>query len=70
MDHYEEDWGNLWYLMVSGRAELLMDGQEQTNAVSLLREKYDQYRAMDIGLNPVIKITPDNIVSWDGATGR
>jgi len=64
VDHYEEDWGNLWYLMVSGRAELLMDGQEQTNAVSLLREKYDQYRAMDIGLNPVIKITPENIVSW------
>ena len=70
VDHYEEDWGNLWYLMVSGRAELLMDGQEQTNAVSLLREKYDQYRAMDIGLNPVIKITPENIVSWDGATSR
>ncbi len=70
VDHYEEDWGNLWYLMVSGRAELLMDGQEQADAVSLLRDKYQQYRAMDISLNPVIKITPENIVSWDGATGR
>ena len=70
VDHYEEDWGNLWYLMVSGRAELLMDGQEQTGAVTLLRDKYQQYRAMDIGLNPVIKITPESIVSWDGATGR
>ncbi len=70
VDHYEEDWGNLWYLMVSGRAELLMDGQEQADAVSLLRDKYQQYRAMDIGLNPVMKITPENIVSWDGATGR
>jgi len=25
---------------------------------------------MDISLNPVIKITLENIVSWDGATGR
>ena len=70
VDHYEEDWSNLWYLMVSGRAELLTYGQEQTDAVALLRNKYQQYRVMDIGLNPVIKITPENIVSWDGATGK
>ncbi len=64
VDHYEEDWGNLWYIMVSGQADLVMEGQEQTNAISLLREKYQQYREMDIALNPVIKITPENIVSW------
>jgi PPOX class probable F420-dependent enzyme len=64
VDHYEEEWGNLWYVMVSGRADLVMEGQEQTDAVALLREKYQQYRDMDIALNPVIKITPDNIVSW------
>jgi PPOX class probable F420-dependent enzyme len=64
VDHYEEDWGKLWYIMVSGQADLVMEGQEQTNAISLLREKYRQYREMDIALNPVIKITPENIVSW------
>ena len=64
VDHYEEDWGKLWYIMVSGQADLVMEGQEQTNAISLLREKYGQYREMDIALNPVIKITPENIVSW------
>ena len=64
VDHYEEDWGKLWYIMVSGQADLVMGGQEQTNAISLLREKYRQYREMDIALNPVIKITPENIVSW------
>jgi len=69
VDHYEEDWGNLWYLMVSGRAELVLHGQEQTDAVALLRDKYQQYRVMDIGLNPVIKITPENIVSWEAAPG-
>ena len=69
VDHYEEDWGNLWYLMVSGRAELVLHGQEQTDAVALLRDKYQQYRMMDIGLNPVIKITPENIVSWEATPG-
>ena len=64
VDHYEEDWGNLWYIMVSGRANLVLEGQEHTIAVALLREKYRQYREMDITLNPVIKITPENIVSW------
>ena len=69
VDHYEEDWGKLWYLMVSGLAELLMDSQEQTDAVALLRDKYLQYRVMDIGQNPVIKITPENIVSWGASPG-
>ena len=64
VDHYEEDWGNLWYIMVSGRADLVVKGQEQTAAVALLRDKYQQYQEMDIALNPVIKITPENVVSW------
>lgn len=70
VDHYEEDWGKLWYLMISGPAELLMDGPEQADAVALLRDKYRQYREMDIGMNPVIKITPENIVSWTAAPGK
>ena len=69
VDHYEEDWGNLWYLMVSGKVELVMDGQEQTGAIALLRDKYQQYRSMDIEANPVIKITPVDIVSWSAADG-
>ena len=64
VDHYEEDWVNLWYIMVSGQADLVTEGQEQINAVALLQDKYQQYREMDIALNPVIKITPENIVSW------
>ena len=64
VDYYEEDWVNLWYIMVSGQADLVTEGQEHINAVALLQDKYQQYREMDIALNPVIKITPENIVSW------
>ena len=64
LDHYEEDWARLWYLMIAGTAELLVEGPERVSAIALLREKYQQYRAMDIDANPVIKITGLKVVSW------
>ncbi len=64
VDHYEEDWRRLGYLLVFGRAELLLEGDERDGAVRLLREKYHQYRAMDLDANPVIKITPGRVVGW------
>ncbi len=64
LDHYEEDWTRLWYLMITGTAELLADGPERVSAIALLRDKYRQYRDMDIDANPVIKITGLKVVSW------
>ena len=64
VDHYETDWQRLGYILVSGRAELLQDGQERADAVGLLRDKYPQYRSMDVADNPVIKITPERVVVW------
>ncbi len=64
VDHYEENWERLWYILISGHAELLEDGAGRPAAIQLLREKYAQYRAMDIDPNPVIKITPSHVVSW------
>ena len=64
VDHYEENWERLWYILISGAAELLEDGAERPAAIQVLREKYPQYRQMDIDPNPVIKITPVHVVSW------
>ncbi|PKB82770.1 MAG: PPOX class F420-dependent oxidoreductase [SAR202 cluster bacterium Io17-Chloro-G9] len=64
VDHYEESWDRLWYILVRGRAELLEDGDERVTAIGLLRQKYDQYRTMDIGDNPVIKIAISQTVAW------
>ena len=64
VDHYEDDWRRLGYILVFGRAELLLDGDERVAAVRLLREKYHQYRDMDVDENPVIKIVPERIVGW------
>ena len=64
LDHYEEDWDRLWYVLVTGTAQLIQDGEEHQRAIRLLREKYPRYRDMDIDGNPVIKIAPTKITSW------
>ena len=64
LDHYQEDWSGLWYVLVTGAAQLIYEGPEQRRAIALLREKYPQYREMDIGENPVIRITPSRVTSW------
>lgn len=64
VDHYEEDWSRLGYILVLGKAELLLEGEEHDGAVRMLREKYSQYRAMDLEANPVIKIVPHRVVCW------
>ncbi len=65
VDHYDEDWGRLWYILLTGHAELLLDGEERSVAVEILRQKYRQYREMPIDPNPVIKISLTSVVSWD-----
>ena len=69
VDFYEEDWSRLWYILISGEAELLQPGDEQAGAVKLLREKYPQYREMAIDQNPAIKITPTRVVAWGSGAG-
>ena len=64
VDHYDEDWSRLGYILVIGRAELLLEGDERVGAIRMLRDKYRQYRSMDIDSSPVIKITPVRVVAW------
>lgn len=45
VDHYEEDWGRLWWIRLRGRARVLDEGEERERALALLQEKYPQYRA-------------------------
>ncbi len=67
IDHYDEDWTRLWYLLVQGRAELVENGPEPSTAIALLREKYSQYRNMALDGNPVIRITPERATGWSGS---
>src|SRR5262245_307919 len=65
IDHYEEDWTRLRFVMVQGRAELLDRGTEWETARTLLETKYPQYRRLPLPPDgPVIKIVPDHVVRW------
>jgi len=43
VDHYEENWGRLWWIRLRGRARVLDEGAEREHALKLLQEKYPQY---------------------------
>jgi PPOX class probable F420-dependent enzyme len=44
LDHYAEDWSELWWVRVRGRAEVLTTGPERATALDALGAKYPQYR--------------------------
>jgi PPOX class probable F420-dependent enzyme len=68
-DHYEEDWGQLRYVMVQGQAEVLSRGPEWDAARGLLTAKYPQYVAMPLAEDGLmIKITPERVVAWSATS--
>ena len=60
VDHYDEDWARLWWVRVDGRARTVGDADERRRAVSLLMEKYEQYRSAPPP-GPVVAV---DIASW------
>ncbi len=64
VDRYDEDWRRLGYVLIRGKAKVLLRGAEHREAVSLLLRKYPQYRRMVIDQRPIIRITPNHLKSW------
>jgi PPOX class probable F420-dependent enzyme len=69
VDRYEEDWARLGWVMLRGRAEVLREGQEHTDAQALLRARYPQLDAMQIAAYPVIAVRIERATSWGNLTG-
>ena len=63
-DRYDEDWRRLGWVMLRGRAEILNDGPEHDHAQALLRERYPQYRAMQLADLPVIALRIERVTAW------
>ena len=68
-DRYEENWDDLCFLLIHGRAELLTDEKMKVAAVRLLRDKYAQYITYLDDHAPIIRIVPDEITSWGNLQG-
>src|ERR1700739_3514980 len=67
IDRYDEDWTQLWYVLIRGKAKLIpMSGyKERAWAFRKLRAKYPQYTETMLPNDaPIIRITPDRTAFW------
>lgn len=66
IDHYEEAWAFLAYILVHGHAQVVDDPNEYLLALRNLREKYPQYRQMALvaEANPMVRIDVDRVHVW------
>ncbi len=64
VDHYEEDWDELWWVRADGAAAVASaDGAEHEAALAALVAKYPQYAAAP-PLGPVIAVAVERWVGW------
>ena len=64
VDEYHEDWTRLVWMMVTGTATVVEDGESHAAGVRLLEEKYPQYRMMPLASRPIIVVTPRKVTTW------
>jgi PPOX class probable F420-dependent enzyme len=65
VDHYDEDWAQLWWVRVDGHATIHHDGATVHTGRDLLRAKYAQYQSVSLS-GPVIAIEVGRWSSWHG----
>jgi len=66
VDHYEEDWDELWWVRADGAAAVVVDGVEHEAAVGALVAKYPQYAVVPPD-GPVIAVAVER---WRGGSAR
>ena len=66
VDHYADDWTQLWWVRADGVAAIHRDGEQMHIGYRLLRAKYAQYQSVALN-GPVIAITVRRWSSWHAA---
>jgi PPOX class probable F420-dependent enzyme len=64
VDRYDEDWSRLAWLMLQGRADILVSGAEHDRAQATLRARYPQLASMRIESLPVVAMRIEHAISW------
>jgi PPOX class probable F420-dependent enzyme len=62
-DHYSDDWDALWWARADGRAEILADQPQMAAPLTLLTDRYWQYRQAP-PTGPVIAVTVERWSGW------
>ena len=63
VDHYDEDWSQLWWVRLDGHGGQVHDPAEASRAVDALAAKYPQYRAHRPD-GPVLRIEVEAYRGW------
>jgi len=63
-ERYDDDWAQLGWVMLRGRAVVLIAGAEHARAQGLLRARYPQLETMNIAPHPVIAVRIERVTSW------
>ena len=63
VDHYCEDWSQLWWVRVDGVATIHHHGERMQTGYRLLRAKYPQYQSVVLN-GPVIAVAVRRWSSW------
>jgi PPOX class probable F420-dependent enzyme len=63
VDHYADDWTQLWWVRVDGLATIHHDGEAMQAGYRLLRAKYAQYQSVSLN-GPVIAVSVRRWSSW------
>jgi PPOX class probable F420-dependent enzyme len=63
VDHYAEDWTQLWWVRVDGIAAIHRDDDAMRAGRDLLRAKYAQYQSVSLD-GPVIAVAVRRWSSW------
>lgn len=68
-DYYDDDWSRLAWVRVEGRARVLDRGDERPDALTALRARYPQYRAMALEDRPLLAVSIEQVVGWRWSDG-
>lgn len=63
VDHYADDWAQLWWVRADGVATVHYDGPDLDRGCDLLRAKYPQYASVAL-TGPVIAIAVQHWACW------
>src|SRR5262249_36111637 len=63
VDHYADDWTQLWWVRVDGIATIHRDDEAMRAGYRLLRAKYAQYQSVSLN-GPVIAVAVHRWASW------
>ena len=63
VDHYADDWTQLWWVRADGLATVHTDGDAVDLGRRLLRAKYPQYQSVSLD-GPVIEVAVQRWSSW------